>query len=157
MSLTAAIKNISKIHRTQVTVGVQGTARTTADGEASPADLVEIGSTLEFGTRDGRIQSRPWLRTALRKNGAKWSRGFRLALSEWAGGNVSGAMTVLRQVGVVAVGDVQAQLRAGPWVTNADSTVERKGSDQPLVDTGQLVQSQRAQIEVPGKAPLVVA
>ena len=36
--------------------------------------------------------------------------------------------------------DVQrAHIRNGNWVPNAPATIRRKGSDRPLIDTGQLV------------------
>ena len=38
--------------------------------------------------------------------------------------------------------DVQrAHIRNGNWVPNAPATIRRKGSDRPLIDTGQLVNS----------------
>ena len=52
--------------------------------------------------------------------------------------------------------DVQATLNTGPWKANSEATKAAKGSDQPLVDTGQLKQSIRAQVEVPGNPPAVV-
>ena len=44
----------------------------------------------------------------------------------------------------------------GPWPPNSARTIAMKGSDQPLIDTGRLNQSQRAQVELPGEQPIVV-
>jgi len=47
----------------------------------------------------------------------------------------------LNRVGVVAVGEVQEQIRRGDYKPNAESTIARKGSDKPLIDKGRLIQS----------------
>jgi len=47
----------------------------------------------------------------------------------------------LRRLGSVAVGDVQRTIRDIKQPPNAPSTIRKKGSDNPLIDTGRLRQS----------------
>ena len=44
----------------------------------------------------------------------------------------------LARIGVWAAGQIRARIAAGIEPANADSTIERKGSSTPLIDTGQL-------------------
>jgi hypothetical protein len=147
------MRRLSTLDGVRVTAGVQG------QGDATPQDgdganLLEIAATNEFGSDDGRVPSRPWLRTSLDRHRAKWSRGAaRVPAAMTAGGT---GEQELRQLGVVMAGDVRETLLDGPWEPNAPMTIERKGSDQPLVDTGRLAQSQRAAVEIPGHAPMPV-
>ena len=145
--LVGALSRVADLDGLTITVGIQGTPATTASGEATPAELVAIATANEFGTE--RIPPRPFLRTSLKRNRRKWTTGLDKAVSQMAAGDVSAARLTIRRVGVVMVGDTQATLRSGPWIPNAASTIARKGSDQPLVDKGQLVQSIRSQVETP--------
>lgn len=152
-NLDRIMRRLSTLAGVRVTAGVQG------QGDATPQDgnsasLLEIAATNEFGSDDGRVPARPWLRTSLDRHKAKWSKGAaRVPAAMTAGG--TGELE-LRQLGVVMVGDVKETLLDGPWVPNAPMTIAMKGSDQPLVDTGRLVQSQRAAVEIPGHGPQLV-
>lgn len=149
--LEAVIKRIRSLDGVQVTVGIQGTPALTAAGDASPTELVRIAAANEYGTE--RIPPRPFLRTSLKRNRRRWSNALDKAVPLAARGDAAGTIRVLRLLGVVMVGDVQATLRGGPWIPNAPATIKRKRSALPLVDKGQLVQSIRALIERPGAAP----
>jgi hypothetical protein len=99
--------------------------------------LAEIGWWNEFGTRT--IDERPFLRTGLRENLSKY-RGIlgnglkQVILSKM------GADQLLGVLGVAAVADVQAKIVAVNSPANAQSTIDRKGSSSPLIDTGALRQ-----------------
>ncbi len=56
---------------------------------------------------------------------------------------------VLKNLGEFYQMKIQMTIRnAGSWaVPNAPSTVERKGSSSPLIDTGRMVQSVRYEIK----------
>lgn len=151
-TLEAAIARIASLDRVEVTIGIQGEI---AQGPAgSVTELVTIAAANEFGT--DTIPPRPFLRTSLSQKGRKWSRGMRAAASAKARGDDAAAAQTLRDLGIVAVSDVQTTILEYGWTPNADSTIARKGSDQPLVDDGQLIQSIRAAVEVPGRASEVV-
>lgn len=117
-----------------------------APGEKSDTELVKVATDLEFGT--ARIPPRPFLRTALKRHRRKWSNMADKAIPH--SGNRAAVIRILRKVGVAMVGDTQATIRKGPWAPNAPATIAQKGSAQPLIDTGQLVQSVRAVLETRG-------
>lgn len=157
--LMKAMARINSLDGVEVTVGIQGTSATTASGEASPAELVEIAVANHDGTET--IPPRPFLEEALERHGRKWVKGLDKAVRLMARDDRTGAMGTLQILGVVMVGDVEATLREGPWVPNTDATARAKRSAgsaeaQPLIDAGQLVNSIRSQVEVPGQAPVVV-
>ena len=146
----AGLRTALAAHRSlrgvQVSAGIQSAQGVERDPESGET-LVEIAAKNEFGT--DRIPSRPWLRTALKTNATKWQRlagdVVKAARSE------QGPEPALRMLGVVMVGDCKESLLDGDWAPNAPMTIERKGSDQPLIDTGRMNQSQRAQVAIPGK------
>jgi len=152
-NLDRIMRRLRTLDGVRVTAGVQGQVDATpTDGDG--ASLLEIAATNEFGSDDGRIPARPWLRTSLDRNKAKWSKGAARVPKAMTSGGTGEAE--LRQLGVVMAGDVKETLLDGPWKPNAELTVALKGSDQPLVDTGRLSQSQRAAVEIPGHGPQLV-
>lgn len=98
--------------------------------------VAQVAAWQEFGTRT--IPERPFFRGALRRMGD--------GVLESAASAVADARLNLTRRGVGKVGEVArsvlqesvVELRDPP---NAPSTVARKGSTNPLVDTGQLVGS----------------
>ena len=152
--LRAALAAHRSLRGVQVSAGIQSVQGTERDPE-SGATLVEIAAKNEFGT-DGPppIPSRPWLRTALQTNARKWQRLAGDVVK--SARSPEGAEPALRTLGVVMVGDCKESLLDGDWAPNAPLTIERKGSDQPLVDTGRLNQSQRAQVAIPGKGAFLL-
>ncbi len=153
VGLPEVLARLGIIDGAQVTVGLQGTASTTAPGPAKAADLVTIGAAHEYGTDS--IPMRPWLRTSALRYGKGWSKAWRTAVVAALQGTPTDVP--LRLVGLGMQGDVQATILDGPWFPLSPETIERKGSDVPLVDTGQMRQSIRAQIERAGSPPTVVA
>lgn len=155
--LEAALRRIESLDGTQMTVGWQGTEHV-APGDSPGEAILLRAAVVEFGTEDGRIPSRPALRTSLQEHGRKWSRGMGDAVKARARGG-SGERE-LRLVGVVAVGDVQETITDGPWEPNAPSTIAAKTrqgrKDQPWIDTGQTRQSVRASVDLPGRDPEVI-
>ncbi len=151
--LEKVLRRYESLNGTRVLIGLDG--RTAAGGQATPSELVTIGRAQEFGT--ATIPPRPFLRTALRQHRKKWVRLIAPAVRAVRRENgPARALLILRRAGVVMVGDTQATLRRGPWTPNAASTVRRKGSAQPLIDTGQMVQSIRAIAERAGARTEVI-
>jgi hypothetical protein len=119
-----------------VYVGVPASAGQYEDGES----LAVIGAVQEFGSADGRIPERSFLRVPLRANVETYRAILARGLADVAEGNAS-LYQVLSQVGARAAGDSQQAIAQGIQPANAQSTIERKGSSKPLVDTGRLRQS----------------
>jgi hypothetical protein len=152
--LEAALKSIGKLDGVEITLGVQGTAAATAPGPSAPGELVEIATRLHYG--DGGIPPRPWLSKAFRDNRVTWRRAAEKIVRQASAEDFPGAVLTIRRLGVVMVGHAQTAIRNGGWAPNSPATIARKGSDKPLIDTGQLIQSQRSQIKIPGVGTEVI-
>jgi len=138
-----------------MSVGIQGQG--IAPGESDAETVVMYALANEFGTR---APARPFLRTSFAAHRRLWIEALRRGLRLRLAGDTSQPAATLRVLGVVAVGQVQRTLREGQWTPNAPATIRRKTragrrGDQPLVDTGQLVQSVRAAIESRNGSELV--
>lgn len=139
-----AISDIAKrIGKNAISVGVQGDAgmHQGEDGQSTGTKVAEVYWWNEFGT--SRIPERPTLRPTFTKEKVKYQlilgRISARAMNE-PGYNLRQAMGKL---GEVAQQDLQAAIVALKTPPNAQSTIDKKKSDNPLIDTGQLVSSIR--------------
>lgn len=99
-------------------------------------DVVAKAVFNEFGTATG-IPERPFLRNAMTDN----RDGYRGMMARGAKKIVRGEMskhTVLAQLGLKAQGDVQKSITDLREPPNAPATIKRKGSSNPLIDTGEM-------------------
>lgn len=127
-------------HQPHTKVGVLG--KTDARPPGDDLGNVELAVMLHFGDSLNRIPSRPFLELAIQKHGKQWGA----LLAKLAAAHVAGKIdlaTMLGLVGERAAADVRAIITQGSGVPppNAPSTIARKGSSRPLVDSGRLVQS----------------
>lgn len=99
-------------------------------------NLASLAAVLEFGNE--RIPSRPFLRQTLAENQEKYTTLF-VKLFE-SGVSIE---QIYEQIALIAQGDVQQNIVNGKWTANAPSTIKRKKSSKPLIDTGKLRQSVR--------------
>ena len=97
-------------------------------------NLASLAAVLEFGNE--RIPSRPFLRQTLAENQEKYTALF-VKLFE-SGVSID---QIYEQIALIAQGDVQQNIVNGKWTANAPSTIKRKKSSKPLIDTGKLRQS----------------
>lgn len=97
-------------------------------------NLASLAAVLEFGNE--RIPSRPFLRQTLAENQEKYTALF-VKLFE-SGVSID---QIYEQIASIAQGDVQQNIVNGNWTANAPSTIKRKKSSKPLIDTGKLRQS----------------
>lgn len=122
-------KELAEAKDAYVYVGIPDSAGKHEDG----TDLVDIAAANEFGTQ--RIPSRPFIRGAFQENQREL---YRFSERLW---NLilQGKMTTHRALGLMGerhqneIRDYMTALRQPP---NAPSTVERKGSSNPLIDEG---------------------
>ena len=92
----------------------------------------------EFGTRT--IPERPFMRNALRQNGDKYQALIKRASPKILRGETT-PEAELRKIGIVAQGDVQHEIEVLDTPPNAPSTIARKGSSNPLIETGVMRQA----------------
>lgn len=109
-----------------------------ASPESTP--LAMVAAVHEFGSPEQGIPERSFLRGGIREGVPKFNRLNEANLRAV----VLGSKTVdqsLDMLGVVATGEVKRKIRQGPFEPLKQSTIDRKGSSKPLIDTGQLIQS----------------
>lgn len=90
----------------------------------------------EYGTSRG-IPSRPFLRNTLYENEARWGNEIApMVITMMMNGG--GSETVMSKLGERMQNDIKKTIDAGNFAPLAASTVVRKGSSKPLVDTGDM-------------------
>ena len=111
----------------------------------SKANIAEIAAWNEFGTTnaDGsvRIPERPFLRTTIAEQS---KTTYPTMLKSLLGEILTGKLRTSRAIGLLgakAVADVRAKIVAISDPENADLTVRKKKSSNPLIDTGLMRQS----------------
>ena len=104
------------------------------------SELATYAAANEFGAKikNGVIPERSYLRSTVDKPSTVKRVVRAMADLTKPGETVDDH---LNRAGVVLVGEVQEQIRRGDYAPNAPSTVAKKGSDKPLIDTGRLIQS----------------
>ena len=120
----------------QVLVGVPEGAGQYEDGQ----NFATIAAVNNFGSADGRIPERNFMQSAINENQAVYKRLAQFELPK-VGQGILTMDRLLNVLGVLAVGHIQEKIADGPFVANADSTKQAKGSDTPLIDTGSMRQS----------------
>ncbi len=115
----------------RVLVGLPAGSGVYEDG----APIAVIGATHEFGSADGRIPERSFLRVPLRQNRDNIKKGFAALAGQVTRGEIS-AFQMLDQIGARAAGYCQEAIETGIQPANSPETIARKGSATPLVDKG---------------------
>lgn len=119
-----------------VLVGLPAGSGTSKDG----IPLAVIGAIQEYGSADGHIPERSFLRVPLRQNEDALKGMFRKLMKQVTAGEVT-MYSAMDQVGARAAGLSKEAIESGIAPANAPSTIKRKGSATPLVDTGALSQA----------------
>lgn len=121
---------------------VKGKMRSFKSKEESTQTNAEIGALHEFGSFTKHIPARSFLRLPLHQKQkeivAEASQGAAALLAK---GQV---VLVLKRLGIACENWIQRAFETrgfGAWKANAPSTIRRKGSSQPLIDTAQLRRS----------------
>lgn len=123
-------KRLDDIGSRRVEVGV-------FDGE-----LATIAATHEYGSKDGHIPERSFLRRTFIEN-VKETAAMMEKLAVAAHKLSIPTARVLDMLGEWAAAQVKKRITTGEPIPppNAPSTIRRKGSARPLVDTGRMVGS----------------
>ena len=103
-----------------------------------PIDVDKLAMMLHFGTAD--IPARPFLTDAIRQNSAKLKKMIQKQVTKLAEGKKAN----WTEVGTAAVGAVVEFVSSDYYKTrvpNSKKTIEHKGSDMPLIDTHEMVNS----------------
>lgn len=105
-------------------------------GSHDGTDMLDIAVYNHFGT--ATIPARPFVSDCAEKNAGQIQEvQKRLVYRVYQGGlSADGA---LAELGAWYVNVQKGHILHGGWTPNAPATIKRKGSNKPLVDTGQLV------------------
>lgn len=131
---------------TRVLVGVPEGAGAYEDG----LTIATIAAVNNFGTADGKIPVRPFLEPAIIKGAPQYQRLAEVMIPKVLSGEMT-MQTLLEQMGNLAEGHVKQEITDLDTPPNAQSTIDRKGSSSPLIDTGALRQSIRYVIDDSGE------
>ncbi len=124
---------LKELARMEVRIGFQQGEAAEEDG----TDLCDIAMWNELGTE--KIPARPFLRKSVDENTGVINT-FLQAQKEDLLRGVS-AEQVLKNIGLFQKDLIQEKMTNGSYAPNAVSTILKKGSSKPLIDTGRLRQS----------------
>lgn len=125
-------RELKKMTDMEIQVGFQGDQKY-EDGTS----IAQVAAVNEFGASD--IPERPFMRQSFENHEGELQAACDAAQRLVSSGG--SAEQALQQIGVIAKGLVQDEIVNGGFAPNAESTIKKKGSEQPLIDTGTMRQS----------------
>lgn len=129
------LEKFAKTGKGAVKVGLpKGGANPYPDGTS----VIDVGVWNEFGTET--IPERSFLRAGIREGAPAYRRLNRRNLIKMREGEKTSDQA-MGELGLKAAGDVQEMVLDVKQPPNAPRTIARKGSENPLIDTGHLRQS----------------
>lgn len=142
------MKQVESLTQRELLVGISEGSDDRGGGEIGNAAL---GYIHEHGSPAQNIPERPFLvpgiRMAARAISARLGQGAQAALT----GRADLVDAAFTNAGLLAQASVRRKITDGPFTPNAPATIARKGSDQPLVDTGRLREAVTYVIRMRGK------
>ena len=122
------------------------------DGEdvadIEPIETAELAKALSYGT--DTIPARPFLEEGIQSK----QKELADALKKEAAKVIAGGQANWNKVGTMAVGAINEFVRGDYYrtnVPNSEKTIDYKGSDKPLIDGGNLIQSLQFIVQDGGK------
>lgn len=131
-----ATRRLMSLEDAEVTVGVH---------EDAGADLATIAAVHEFGSADGDIPERSFLRSTADEGRRRYAEQLSRAAGRMVDGQAQPA--AIRAVGEAMAEDVRRKIAAGIDPPNDPETAERKGHSRTLIDTGALLDAITAKVE----------
>lgn len=126
-------KMLKELADKEVRIGFQHGKATEDDG----TDICDVAAWNELGTVN--IPARPFLRMSVDDNESKINAFLQSKKRDLVRG-VS-AEQVLKEIGIFQKDLIQEKITSGSFAPNAPSTVKKKGSSKPLIDSGRMRQS----------------
>lgn len=126
-------KMLKDLTEKEVRVGFQRGEVTEEDG----TDICDVAAWNELGTIN--MPSRPFLRKSVDENETKIDNFLQSKQSDFVRG-VS-AEQILKEIGIFQKDLIQEKITEGSFVPNVESTIRKKGSSRPLIDSGRMRQS----------------
>jgi len=109
--------------------------------EAAPGSRLDIAATVnEFGSTDGRIPQRSYFRSTMDRERLRYGTALAWSLRRVLDGR-SLWRRELHLLGSRIANDIAITIHELDTPPNAPSTIQKKGFDNPLVETGTLARS----------------
>lgn len=124
---------LKKLEKLEVQVGYWRGEKTYNDG----TDLVDIAAANELGT--STIPARPFMKQSFENHEDDLQEFCNMVNTKLSNGAT--AVESLIKLGVDCKGLVQDEFINGEFAPNAAATINKKGSEQPLIDTGYMMQN----------------
>lgn len=122
----------------EITVGIhEAEGAQPKEGDDGGESLIDVAVVHEFGYEEGGIPRRSFIRDWVDENEAAHAEQER----QLARAVLAGKMTVeqaMKRLGVLRQAEVQRRISDGIDPPLQQSTIDRKGSSTPLINTGQL-------------------
>ena len=115
---------------------------------SSDLTVAAVATFNEFGT--DKIPERSFIRAGINEKLTEIKAFIEGQRGELLMGSIAGA---LGRIGTLGQNIIQKKIQSMQDPANAPSTVLRKGSSHPLIDTGQMVQSVRYVVVLDGEKP----
>lgn len=127
------LKNVLReLKNHSVEVGIFG-----SDEYVMIASVHEFGATIQRGEGTITIPERSFLRTTFDEKNEEWVNFFKSQLKQVLRFQMD-VQTLFNRLGARMVGDIQKKITNLDAPPNAPSTIIKKGSSNPLIDTGGL-------------------
>jgi len=123
---------LKELKNYSVEIGIFG-----SDEYVMVASVHEFGATIRRGGGSITIPERSFLRTTFDEKNEEWVNFFKSQLKQVLGLQMD-VQTLFNRLGARMVGDVQKKITDLDAPPNAPSTIIKKGSSNPLIDTGGL-------------------
>ena len=132
-------QEIEKLRKMSVKVGIVEGYNISEDG----ANIAEYAAYNEEGTEN--IPSRPFIRSWVDNNQEQINRFMTSAFNSVVSGK-STAKDAVKRIGEFAQSGIKKNIVKGGFEPNAESTIRKKGSSKPLIDTGTMRDSIRYRV-----------
>lgn len=126
-------RELAELKELEVRVGFQRGKAQEEDG----TDICDVAAFSELGT--DHIPARPFIRQSVDDNESKINSFLKEEVKDFARGK--SAEQILKEIGIFQKDLMQDKITSGSFAPNAESTIKKKGSSKPLVDTGRMRQS----------------
>jgi len=133
-------KDFAKLIHMDVLVGVPEADSKREKGSVNNAQLMYIQTN---GSPVQKIPARPIIEPAIKANKDKITNELKKAATMALNNDISGAKRQLNKAGMLGQNVARGWFTdpQNNWTPNSPVTIAKKGSEQPLIDTGQLRKS----------------
>lgn len=130
------LKAVRDLTKQEVLIGIP--AENAGRDDDLPINNAELGYIHEFGAPAANIPPRPFLVPGVSGAQGKFEPHLKAAANAALSGDGGKVSQGLQRAGIVAASAVKSKIDEGPFAPLSDTTIQRKGSDKPLIDTGQM-------------------